>query len=54
MTPGRKDRASAASLALIALPAACCIGHAALLALAAGFRASGSAQRRSLRWEGRR
>ncbi len=29
MTPGRKDRASAGSLALIALPAACCIGHAA-------------------------
>ncbi len=42
MTRGRKDRAGAGWLALLALPVVCCVGHAALLALAAGSLTAGA------------
>jgi len=43
MTRGRKDRAGAGWLALPALPIVCWVGHAALLALAAGSLTAGAA-----------
>ncbi len=42
MTPSRKDRAGTGWLALLALPVVCCVGHTALLALAAGTLTSGA------------